>query len=86
MHMMTSLSVDEILLPIYMNRSTNFKGLPFNEEMVPSLFKYMKTVLFEFDILEIDKKQLINKDYKIEISHLICLICLKIHQVLKLLT
>ena len=34
--MLTSLSVDEILLPRDMNGSTNFKGLPFNEEMAPS--------------------------------------------------
>ena len=33
MHMSASLSVDEILLLKYMNWSTNFRGLQFNEEM-----------------------------------------------------
>ena len=32
MHMLTSLSVDEILLPRYMNWTTNFRSLPFNED------------------------------------------------------
>ena len=30
-HMLISISVDQILLPRYMNWSTNFRGLPFNE-------------------------------------------------------
>ena len=34
-YMLTSLSVDEILLPRYTNYS-NFKGLPYNEEIAPS--------------------------------------------------
>ena len=36
MYMVTSLSVDEILLPRYVNGSTNFRGLLFNEQMAPS--------------------------------------------------
>ena len=32
---LTSLSVDEILLPRYMNWCTNFRCLLFNEEMMP---------------------------------------------------
>ena len=39
MRMLTSLSVDEILLPRYVNWSTNFRGLLFNDEMAPSCFK-----------------------------------------------
>ena len=35
-YMLTLLSVDEILPPRYVNWSTNFSGLPFNEEMAPS--------------------------------------------------
>ena len=35
MHMST-FSVDEILLPKYMNWSTNFSSFPFHEEMTPS--------------------------------------------------
>ena len=37
--MVILLSVDEILLPRYVNWSTNFKGLPINMEMAPSCFK-----------------------------------------------
>ena len=33
--MLTLLSVDEILLPRYLNWSTNFRGLPFNGEIEP---------------------------------------------------
>ena len=36
MHMLTSLSVDEILLLRYMNWSTYFRDLPFKERIVPS--------------------------------------------------
>ena len=35
MCVLTSLSIDEILLPNYVNWSTNFRGLPFNE-LAPS--------------------------------------------------
>ena len=38
-HILTSLSVDEMLLPRYMNLSTNFRGLPFRVEMTPSWLK-----------------------------------------------
>ena len=33
LHMLKLLLVDEILLPRYMNLSTNFRGLPFNEDV-----------------------------------------------------
>ena len=36
MCMLTLHSVDELLLPKYMKRFTNFRGLPFNEEMALS--------------------------------------------------
>ena len=39
MYMLTSPSVDEILQPRYMKRSTNFSCLSFNVEMAPSCFK-----------------------------------------------
>ena len=42
MRMLTSLPVDEILLPSYMNWSTNFRRLIFHEEMAPSWLKHMK--------------------------------------------
>ena len=47
MHMLTSLSVDEILLLRCVNRSTNFRGLPLKVEMAPHL-KHMNYVLFVF--------------------------------------
>ena len=47
MHILTSLSVDEILLPSYAKWSTDFQGLLFNV-MAPSSLKHTKSVLFEF--------------------------------------
>ena len=38
--MLTSLSVDEILLPRYINWFTNFRGFLFNMEMTPFCFKH----------------------------------------------
>ena len=43
-----SLSVDETLLPKYMNWSINFTGLPLKVEMAPSTLKHMNSVLNEF--------------------------------------
>ena len=37
--MLASLSVDEILLSMYANWLTNFRGLSFNVEMAPYFFK-----------------------------------------------
>ena len=48
MHMLTSLSVDEILLARYVNWSTYFRGLPLDEEMAPSCLKHMKSILSKF--------------------------------------
>ncbi len=45
MLLLTSLSVDEILLPRYMNFSTNFRGLSFNEKMTFSSLKHWKNDL-----------------------------------------
>ena len=45
---LTSLSVDEILLPRHVNWSTNFKNLPFKDEMAPSHLKHIDSVLFAF--------------------------------------
>ena len=42
---LTSLSVDEILLPKYINWSTNFRDLPLRTEMAPC-FKHKNSVLF----------------------------------------
>ena len=47
---LTSLSVDETLLPMYMNLSTNFKISPFRVEMAPSWLKCMNSVLFAFTL------------------------------------
>ena len=41
---LTSLSVDEILLSRYVNLSTNFRGLLFRAKMAPSHLKYMYSV------------------------------------------
>ena len=47
-NMFTLLSVDEILLPRYVNLSTNFRGLPLRKEMAPSRLKQLNSVLFVF--------------------------------------
>ena len=44
-------AVDEILLPKYVNWSTNFRGFVFNEEIAPSVLKLMNSVLSEFSLL-----------------------------------
>ena len=41
--LLTSLSVDEILLLRYVNCSTNFRGLPLRVERVPFCLKHMKS-------------------------------------------
>ena len=46
--MLSSLSLDKILLLKFINWSTNFRGLPINDEMTPLLLKYMNSVLSEF--------------------------------------
>ena len=47
-HMLTSLSVDEILLPRYINLLFNFRDLPHKLEIVHSYLKHMNFVLFVF--------------------------------------
>ena len=44
--MLTSLSLDEMLLPRYVNWSTNSKGMPLRVEMAPSCLKHTNSVLF----------------------------------------
>ena len=48
MHILTSLSVDEIWLPRYVNWSINFRGLTLKVEMEPSRLKHMNSVLSAF--------------------------------------
>ena len=48
MRMLTSLQVDEILLPRYVNKSLNFRGLPLKMEMITSNLKHINSVLFVF--------------------------------------
>ena len=43
MHVLTMLSVDEILLPRHVNWITNFRGVSFHEEMVSSYFIWSTT-------------------------------------------
>ena len=45
---LTSLLVDETLLPRYVKLSTNFRGLSFRVEMAPPRFKHMYFVLLAF--------------------------------------
>ena len=45
---LTSLSVDETLLPRYVNLSSNFRGMAFRVEMGTPRLKYMYSVLFTF--------------------------------------
>ena len=47
-YILTSLSVDETLLPRYVNLSTNFRGPPFRVEMAFSQLKHICSVLFAF--------------------------------------
>ena len=42
--MLTSLSVDEMLLPRYVNLSTDFSGLPLRVEKAPFCLKHMCSV------------------------------------------
>ena len=46
--MFTRLSVDEILLPRYVNWSTHFRALPLTGVTALSTLKYINSVLFEF--------------------------------------
>ena len=46
--MLTSLSVDEILLLRYENWSINSRGLPLEVEMAPHCLKHMNSLLFVF--------------------------------------
>ena len=52
-HMLTSLSVNEILLLRYVNLSTNFRGPPHKIEMVPSC----SVALFNFLNFLLEKKR-----------------------------
>ena len=46
--MLKLLSVDVILLPRYVNRSSNFRGLPLKVDMHLSCLKHMNSVLLAF--------------------------------------
>ena len=48
MHIITSLSVDEILLLRYANRSSNFRCFSSSVKIAPFLLKHMNFVLSEF--------------------------------------
>ena len=48
MRIFTSLSVDGILLPSYVNWFTHFRDLSFNVEIAPSGLKHIKFVLSPF--------------------------------------
>ena len=48
LHMLTLLSVDEILLPRYTNRFIDFKGSPLKVKVDPFCLKHTNTVLFAF--------------------------------------
>ena len=47
-HMLTSLSVNKMLLPRYVNWSSNSRSFPLKVEMAPSCLKHMNFVLFAF--------------------------------------
>ena len=46
MSMLTWLSVEEILLPRYLNLSTNFRGVSFNVEMAHHLIQNTRTLFY----------------------------------------
>ena len=48
MRALTSLSVDEIVLPRYLDCSTEFRSLPSRAKMFPLFLKDMNSVLSEF--------------------------------------
>ena len=48
MHILILLSVDEILLPTYVNWFTNLRGLTLEMKMAPSCLKHMNSVLSVF--------------------------------------
>ena len=52
MHMLTTLLVDEILLPRYVNWFINFRGLPLKVEMTPC-WKHRNSILFVFTLRSI---------------------------------
>ena len=47
---LTSLSVNEILLPRYVNWSTSFRGFPLKVEIASSCLKHINSVLFTFTL------------------------------------
>ena len=49
-YMFALLSIDEIFQPKYMNQSANFRVIPFDEEWILSLLKYMNPVLPELKV------------------------------------
>ena len=46
MHMLTSLFIDEILLPSYVNLFINFRGFSFREKMISSLNKHELSFIY----------------------------------------
>ena len=48
MHILTSLSVDEMWLPRYVTRSTNFRDLWLKGEMAPYYSKFLNSILSAF--------------------------------------
>ena len=48
MHILTSLSADEILWSRYTNSSTYFRGLLISKEMAPSFLKHLNSIWSEF--------------------------------------
>ena len=48
MNLVTSLSVDEILLPRYVNGSIDFRGLPFDVDITPFYLKHINSALSAF--------------------------------------
>ena len=76
-HMLSLLSVNEILLPRYVNLSTNFRGLSLRVEIVCSHWKHMYSVWFAFmqkPILPVACTRLFSRD--LGLGRCICKKCL----------
>ena len=73
MYILTLLSVDGILLPRYVNWSTNFRGLPFYVEMAPSWHEFYFMWVHAEANISCCSLQAMQQDLQKVLDHLSCL-------------